>query len=458
MPILSSPIPLVLRCYNDDDVPTKTSEVQSDTENAVLDIFSEYRNELSTTLPAVPTEVSSASQSTTSSNDNIECTIDSLNLKKSVSRLGISFSAHRTYLISALNHLPWGFHVLDATKPFLIFWIVHSLYLMGHVFEKEMKDRIISTLSYLRHPSGGFRGGSAQMPHLAPTYAAVCVLAILQDPKVFEIIDRKATKELLLSLKTSEGGWRLCHNGEVDVRGTYCALVTASLLNLLDEELTRGVPEFITRCQTYEGGIAGYPGSEAHGGYTYCGLAALELLNKVELVDIDSLLKWLVSRQLSLEGGFSGRTNKLVDGCYSFWVAGCFGIVEAELKRQKSDYQEPLFDREALQEYILICSQTKKGFRDKPGKSPDYYHTCYCLSGLSLAQNHITFDTSLEVPEALTHLYPGVCYKLDPTKKLVLGKPKNLLKPINPVYNIGIACVAWVAEYWRGKEKDQRHE
>lgn len=28
------------------------------------------------------------------------------------------------------------------------------------------------------------------------------------------------------------------------------------------------------------------------------------------------------------------------------------------------------------------------GLRDKPGKPPDYYHTCYCLSGLSVSQHY----------------------------------------------------------------------
>lgn len=28
-------------------------------------------------------------------------------------------------------------------------------------------------------------------------------------------------------------------------------------------------------------------------------------------------------------GGFKGRTNKLVDGCYSWWVGGCFGLLDA---------------------------------------------------------------------------------------------------------------------------------
>ena len=28
-------------------------------------------------------------------------------------------------------------------------------------------------------------------------------------------------------------------------------------------------------------------------------------------------------------GGFKGRTNKLVDGCYSWWVGGAFSLLEA---------------------------------------------------------------------------------------------------------------------------------
>lgn len=49
----------------------------------------------------------------------------------------------------------------------------------------------------------------------------------------------------------------------------------------------------------------------------------------------------------------------------------------------------PLFDTDALQVWVLkgCQQQLKGGLRDKPGKSPDYYHTCYCLSGLSAAQH-----------------------------------------------------------------------
>lgn len=44
------------------------------------------------------------------------------------------------------------------------------------------------------------------------------------------------------------------------------------------------------RCQFWEGGIGGVPGMEAHGGYTFCGLAALVILKRVHLLDMKSLL------------------------------------------------------------------------------------------------------------------------------------------------------------------------
>jgi protein farnesyltransferase subunit beta len=59
-------------------------------------------------------------------------------------------------------------------------------------------------------------------------------------------------------------------------------------------------------------GMSSVPGLEAHGGYTFCALAAISILKKVEMIDIDLLCNWFVRRQMSFEGGFNGRINKLV--------------------------------------------------------------------------------------------------------------------------------------------------
>jgi protein farnesyltransferase subunit beta len=125
------------------------------------------------------------------------------------------------------------------------------------------------------------------------------------------------------------------------------------LLDIVTPELIDGTAAFIASCQTYEGGFssASHPNiidgvlaaqrpslGEAHGGYTFCALASWVLLrpymsadNDIPRVNVPLLIRWLVHMQ-GLEGelgGFKGRTNKLVDGCYSWWVGGAFALLEA---------------------------------------------------------------------------------------------------------------------------------
>lgn len=82
-------------------------------------------------------------------------------------------------------------------------------------------------------------------------------------------------------------------------------------------------------------------------------------------------------------------TNKLVDGCYSFWQCAVFALIHPYFQNQvDSPLDDFLFDQRALQEYVLLFCQNKTGgLRDKPGKTKDLYHSCYVLSGLSVAQN-----------------------------------------------------------------------
>jgi prenyltransferase beta subunit len=105
-------------------------------------------------------------------------------------------------------------------------------------------------------------------------------------------------------------------------------LAVARILNLLTPELVSGCVEYILRCQTYEGGFGGEPGNEAHGGYNYCGVASLLILRACRRCDLRGLEHWLLQRQMKLEGGFQGRTNKLVDSCYSFWQGAALAMVE----------------------------------------------------------------------------------------------------------------------------------
>ena len=176
-------------------------------------------------------------------------------------------------------------------------------------------------------------------------------------------------------------------NGESDLRSTYCALTVCYILNLLSEPLlTSGVTSYIQSCQTFEGGFGPEPYCEAHGGYSFCAIASLILLNSLHTIDIKSFIRWLTLRQMIKEGGFNGRTNKLVDSCYSYWQGSIFNMLIMGDKDLSYD-SELLYDQLSLQAYILFaCQSGKGGLIDKPGKGPDLFHTNYATAGLILSE------------------------------------------------------------------------
>ncbi len=68
----------------------------------------------------------------------------------------------------------------------------------------------------------------------------------------------------------------------------------------------------------------------AQAGWSHTVLEGI-LLPPPQLHAPDLWQHWLSSRQMRVEGGFQGRSNKLVDGCYSFWQGAAFTIVRQAL-------------------------------------------------------------------------------------------------------------------------------
>ncbi|EPE27026.1 Terpenoid cyclase/Protein prenyltransferase [Glarea lozoyensis ATCC 20868] len=350
---------------------------------------------------------------------------------------------HIAFLHKNLRRLPAAFTAADASRPWMFYWALAGLATMGESLE-DYTERLLSTVKPIQHPDGGFGGGNGQMSHLAPTYAVLLSLVMVaggdvsedERREVLELVNRRAMWKWLGRLKQRDGGFQMSVGGEEDVRGAYCAMVIITLLDLpLDlpvdsparsDECTTflsGLPEWVARCQTFEGGISGRPDAEAHGAYAFCALACLCIIDDPHIVipkylDVPRLISWLSARQYAPEGGFAGRTNKLVDGCYSHWVGGCWPLLEACLEgpttasTTKASSTDSLYSREGLIRYILSCCQDqgkRGGLRDKPSHNSDSYHTCYVLAGLSSAQHKWRFNaparSSTERPETLSSAY-----------------------------------------------------
>mmetsp|Transcript_56157 Transcript_56157/g.130767 ORF Transcript_56157/g.130767 Transcript_56157/m.130767 type:complete len:420 (-) Transcript_56157:68-1327(-) len=324
---------------------------------------------------------------------------------------------HKSWLQRGLRQLPTNFAGLDASRPWFVFWISHALEVLDAYDEERWSSQVASFLAHCQHPDGGFGGGPGQLAHLAPTYAATAALIIAGSEAAYRAADRAKIYQFLMRMKAPQGGFTMHDQGETDMRGTYCAIAIASMLHMLTDELMEGVAEYVCRCQTFEGGLAGEQGLEAHGGYSYCGLAALCIMGKAHELDLHAFLNWAAHRQMAMEGGFQGRTNKLVDSCYSFWQGAIFPLLHEAFRQKGEEVALPSthlwFAPNPLQTYVfLACQHHGGGLRDKPGKSADFYHTCYSLSGVASSQ--YTQDGS----------------------SIVIGDPFNQLQRIDVFYNV----------------------
>ena len=374
---------------------------------------------------------------------------------------------HYNFAKKLMKQLSSGYSSLDAGYPWLLYWVTNIIAMCkdNYALNHDNKIQFVKILKELQHEDGGFCGSPKGYPHLISTYAAMMCIVNLGIPEAYDLVDIKKMKNFLLKMKnnqlevnkepsyTDKNGVYLitrennkefmsCHtafpgtfqnhlNGESDLRSTYCAIVTASVLNLINWEnidgdpLTKGIVDNIKNCQTFEGGLGPEPYCEAHGGYSYCGIATLVLLKRLNAIDIESFLRWLVNRQMTKEGGFNGRTNKLVDSCYSFWQGSIFNMIYMGDNKFTYD-MELLYDQLSLQAYIVFACQNMSvgGLMDKPGKYPDLFHTNYATAGLSLSQECLLQNCKVVLNSDLENVFE----KIEPIYCVPIEKIEKALK------------------------------
>lgn len=215
---------------------------------------------------------------------------------------------------------------------------------------------------------------------------------------------------------------------EYDVRFTFCVMALCELLDLWEEfadkfDFSR-LFQYLTSCQTYEGGFGlNDCGQEAHGGATHTALMSYYLALKcfvamqqkklvqmqnetdstkrialqhqlqkdVNIVqfDVPRIVKFLLFRQG--DNGWSGRTNKAQDSCYSYWLGSLLPLFSID------HLSAPTSNAAFLHE---CQSMTNGGFAKEPEAVAEILHTFYGLAGLSLMGQCVSYPTHTAiVPE-----------------------------------------------------------
>lgn len=150
---------------------------------------------------------------------------------------------HAKYMLSNLTNLGEAIIHFDYGQPWIYYYILHSLTLLGKPLPEEHIPSIIKGLKYCwNEQKGGFGGGYKQLPHLAPTYAAFLSILII-GPRAYHLLDKEGLTKFFRSCKKGSQ-YQIAEGAELDLRACYIVSIIVKLLKL-DESLLDGVAETI---------------------------------------------------------------------------------------------------------------------------------------------------------------------------------------------------------------------
>ncbi|KAI9009155.1 terpenoid cyclases/protein prenyltransferase alpha-alpha toroid [Hyaloraphidium curvatum] len=304
---------------------------------------------------------------------------------------------HKAYFMRCVRTLPHQYTGADTTRMTLLFFALAALDLLDCIssFSESEKAGIIRWVySQQILPESadddcvgcGFRGapflGDGGSPrtrnrydvgHVTMTYNALQILLILGDD--LSRVDRRAIAKGLAHLQNPDGSFAPYEgSNECDMRFVYCACAVSAMLNDWSGVDRESVERFILASQSYQAAFGQRPNEEGHAGSTFCAVASLALMQRLDVLASakSKLLQWCVLQQ---EKGFHGRTNKVDDTCYSFWVGATLAILG----------HLDLINKDANESFLWETQTPYGGYGKTPGIPPDLLHSYMGIASRSMA-------------------------------------------------------------------------
>jgi geranylgeranyl transferase type-1 subunit beta len=331
------------------------------------------------------------------------------------------FSLHSKYFSRCLTILPSQTSSLDNSRVTVAFYSLASLDLL-HSLPTSLPYNASELIVWIYRlqlitdsNACGFRGSSCAITsrttpnsydqiHITMTMTALLSLLLLGDD--LANVQRSKIASSLVHLQLPNGAFLATPlSTESDLRFVYCACAVAYILNDWSGIDKDRCTNFILQCRTYEYSFGQIPDAEAHGGSTFCAVAALSLMNRLNDLDHqDDLIRWCLHRQ---NEGFNGRPNKPDDSCYSWWIGATLKLLNKNLLINIDENQTFLHATE---------SKVTGGFSKWPDSTADPLHSYLSLASLSL-MNH----------KNLKSIHPALILSMDVVE--------NLEKNLHPKWN-----------------------
>lgn len=333
-----------------------------------------------------------------------------------------------------LQLFPEQYTPYDSSRTSLVYFCISGLAVLQNGEIENRNEWINWVYEQMVESKEGFRGSSSHklcdekkniydVANIASTYFCLSMLSLLRDDSITQNINRDQILKYVTKCQRNDGSFAGCCvqgkpiGGERDARYTYMATAICIILNVQDLNSIFNVKNavgYVKSSKNYDGGIGDSPGGESHSGLTYCGIAALKLMNELDSREWMDTIGWLSRRQYNVHtnkkeendedgeeeeeeesidnyGGFNGRCNKPADTCYSFWCG-------ATLKMLTS---AKCYDYQINENYLLYKTQHPLvgGFCKYEGALPDPLHSYLGLASLELQNSNSNFDPVLCLPE-----------------------------------------------------------
>ncbi|KAK1549634.1 hypothetical protein Q3G72_005226 [Acer saccharum] len=165
--------------------------------------------------------------------------------------------------------------------------------------------------------------------------------------------------------------------------GAYWGLTTLDLLGKLDAVDKEEVISWLMQCQHESGGFAGNIGHDPHILYTLSAVQVLALFDKLDVLDIDKVSNYISGLQ-NEDGSFSGDIWGEVDTRFSYIAVCCLSILH---RLDKIDVDKAV-------NYIVSCKNLDGGFGCTPGGESHAGQIFCCVGALAItgALHHVDKD------------------------------------------------------------------
>ena len=373
----------------------------------------------------------------------------------SINDLELYRSNHIDFLRSRLFGVVDFSEAVGTSRMQTCFDIVNALRLLDAELNTQEQSQTTSFIALCRSERGGYGECPGRDCDVVSTHAAISTLSCVGGDKGLDSVDRGAVRQFLVDLVCEDGGVCCYPGGECTVQAAYCATAIGHFLciDLLPEY--KMVSSWLSRCQSYEGGFGRVPGVEATTADSYYALAALCLMKRVTVADLEPLAQFACRRQMRLEGSFQAHTNGLADAACTLFGSALFpllrrGLILASQEQADEDSDAEEEDEEEkvselppdTMESLLCCSSSLQssllafsqcasgGFVAKPDEHASVAATGMCLRGLSIMQHYLGQTATSESgedesepvqPEATMH---------------VIGQSENLLRCVDPLLGV----------------------